>query len=147
MAHASAAGGLPRYCVTREVGNGTTVTNNSSKPLANRKGVSALYTILKMLWWLAHMIKIVAKLVMNVRYDGHCWKSALANAGTEIAPAGRWGTCKLNTSNVMATAKTPSLKDSRRPVCFSIGQGVDQAHLLHVGTRSVMCISEKDGPK
>jgi hypothetical protein len=65
------------------------------------------------------MIKIVAKLVMNVRYDGHCANSALPNAGTEIAPAGRWGTCKLNTSNVMATAKTPSLKDSRRPVCFS----------------------------
>jgi hypothetical protein len=72
------------------VGKGTAVTNKSSKPLANRKGVLALYTILKMPWWLAHMIKIVAKLVMNVRYDGHWLNSALPKAGTEIAPAGRW---------------------------------------------------------
>jgi hypothetical protein len=41
-------------------------------------------------WWLTHMIKIVAKLVMNVRYDGHWLNSALPKAGTEIAPAGRW---------------------------------------------------------
>src|SRR5579859_814313 len=121
MAHARGAADVRRYCVTREVGKGTTVTNNSSKPLANGKGVSALYTSLNIPWWLVHMIRIVAKLVTNVRYDGHRLNSALPNVDTEIPPASRrgTGTVKLNTSNVIATAKTPSLKDSRRPVCFS----------------------------
>ena len=61
-------------------------------------------------WWLIHMMPMVRKLITYATRAGHCARSASHSA---VLGAGR---LMPSTSSVMAMAKTPSAKVSRRPV-------------------------------
>jgi hypothetical protein len=87
-----------------------TETVISSNRLRNSSVRSTWRTCANSMWWLTQMMPIVAKLVTYVTYDGH-WASS---AGPRLVPLA--GTCSSTTSRVAATANTPSLNASRRPV-------------------------------
>src|SRR5215470_4603401 len=74
--------------------------------------------MLNIAWWLAHMIRIVKKLITNEVYEGH-WLRRARKREESVPPSGGCGTLSSSTSSVIAIAKTPSLKASVRPVSFS----------------------------
>ena len=68
-----------------------------------------------MWWWFTHMIRMVKKLVKKAKNAGHSETRPLNRA----PPAPVTGSRRFRTRRVIANAKRPSLKASRRPVSFS----------------------------
>src|SRR5207249_3932193 len=68
----------------------------------------------KMLWWLAHMIPMTAKLNANAPYDDQ--RAPRARHRPIDATTSGGGTRISSTSSVMAMAYTPSQNAARRPV-------------------------------
>src|SRR5947208_1766981 len=67
-----------------------------------------------MLWWLSHMTRIVMKLVTMAKKNG---ASLIRPSDNDVVSVdGSW---RFRTSNVMAKAKTPSLKASVLAVSFA----------------------------
>src|SRR5713226_8747234 len=67
-----------------------------------------------MLWWLSHMTRIVMKLVTKAKKDCHSLIRPWDKETPDVD-----GSRRFRTSNVIAKAKTPSLKASVLAVSFA----------------------------
>src|SRR5437773_8281658 len=108
------ASGSTMWAATIEVVKGVRTTKRRRIPFLSMRRRSTRSMWLNMLWWLSHMTRIVMKLVTMAKKNG---ASLISPSDNDVVSVD--GSRRFRTSNVMAKAKTPSLKASVLAVSFA----------------------------
>jgi hypothetical protein len=103
------------YSESRAVGKGMKATHIKTRMFITRKPWSEREISRKRLWWFAHTIPRMRKLITYAIYEGH--KCASPSRSDPCSPT--WGTPISMTRSVIAMANTPSEKTSILPVSLS----------------------------